>query len=119
MSESTTDALLGHGMPAQLAEHIGANYSLVNGKGTTQVGAATILTKNAELNPSGGNTAFILPGVGNVNEKYGVVNEQATTAVVFVPVGHYLNGTQNGSLNVAQNGAAIIWQYKPNYWASK
>src|SRR6185437_11212591 len=115
MSESTTDALMGTGMAAQLAEHIGANYQLTAGKGTAQVGAATILSKNTELNPSAGNTTFILPPNAQVNETYKLVNEQATSAVVYVPVGHYLNGTQNGNVTIAQDGAELLWQYKPSY----
>lgn len=113
----TQDALMGLGMPAQQAEQLGGNPSVVNGTGTAQVGAGKILTKNAELNTSGGQTAVILPN-SDVMQPYYVVNPDATTGLVFPPVGHYMNGTQNASLSVAQNKAAIIWQYKPSYWAA-
>lgn len=117
MPEATSDALLGLGMPAQLAALLGANPSVVNGTGTAQAGAGKVLTRNAELNTSGGQTAVVIPNTG-VMEPYFFVNPDATAALVFPPVGHTLNGTLNASLSVAQNKAAIIWQYKPTFWCS-
>lgn len=114
----TSDALTGLGMPPLLAKHIGANPSIVNGTGTAQVGAGKILTKNIELNTSGGQTAVIMPSDANVMDEYFIFNPDATTGLVFVPVGHTLNGTLNGSLSVAQNKAAVMWQYKPSNWCS-
>lgn len=112
---STSDELMGHGMPAQLANALGANPSIVNGTGTAQVGAGKVLTRNAELNTSGGQTAVVLQNV--IMMPYYIVNPDATTGLVFPPVGHTMAGTLNGSLSVAQNKAAIVWQYKPTFWS--
>lgn len=111
----TSDALMGFGTPGPVAELLGANASIVNGTGTAQVGAGKILTKNVELNTSGGQTAVILPNSG-VMDAYFVVNPDATTGLVFPPVGHTMAGTLNASASVAQNKAAILWQYKPTFW---
>lgn len=116
----SAEALLGLGIPAQAAELIGANPSARGaGAGTAQTGAKIILSKNSELTPTAGQTAYLLP-VANIFQEYLFYNSAATavTALVFVPAGHTLNGTLNASLSIAQNKAAIVWQYKPNFWAS-
>lgn len=113
----TSDALMGLGMPPHLAEQLGGDPSVVNGTGTAQAGAGAILTKNVELNTSGGQTAVVLPSTAGIMEPYFVVNPDATTGLVFVPSGHSLFGSADASVSVAQNKAAIIWQYKKDNWA--
>lgn len=120
----TADALLGLGMASQQAELIGGNPSSRGaGVGTAQVGAKTILSKNNEVTPTAGQTAYILPN-SHVFQDYHIYNSAATAvaALVFPPVGHTMNGTLNGSVNggtgIPQNKSAIIWQYKPTFWAS-
>jgi hypothetical protein len=111
------DALMGVGFPAHQADLLGGNPSIVNGTGTAQVGAGKVLTKNVELNTSGGQTAVIIPN-GDICQPYFFTNPDATTGLVFPPVGHTMNGTLNASVSVAQNKSAIVWQYKPGFWTS-
>ncbi len=113
----TSDALMGLGMPPHQAEQLGGNPQVANGTGTSQTGAGKILTKNVELNTSGGQTAVILPSDAPIMTPYYIFNPDATTGLVFVPSGDTLAGTLNGSVSVAQNKAAIIWQYKKDNWA--
>lgn len=116
----TADALMGLGMPAQAAEQLGGNPSARGaGIGTAQTGAKTVISKNTELTPTAGQTAYLLVN-GTPFQEYLFYNSAATavTALVFVPAGHTLNGSLNGSLSIAQNKAAVMWQYKPTFWAS-
>lgn len=114
----TSDALTGLGLPPQLAEVLGGNPSKVTGVGTAQVGAGKGLTKNLEMSVAAGQTAVILKSV--LMEPIYVFNaaSTATAALVFPPVGHTMNGSLNASVSVAQNKGAILWQYKPTFWAS-
>lgn len=118
LGSATTTALMGKGFPGEVANVIGCDYALVKGVGTAQVGAAVIPADNVELSATGGQTAVILPTNQVVAECAFLVNPSATTALVFVPVGHTLNGTLNGSLSIATNKAAIMYQYKNKFWAS-
>ena len=116
---STAEALMGHGLPAQLAEDLGATPSAIGaGVGTAQTGAKQFLSKNSEITPTAGNTAYLVQNT-LMNPVY-LYNSAATavTGLVFVPSGHTLNGSLNASLSVAQNKAAIMWQYKAKFWAS-
>lgn len=116
---ATADALMGLGMPAQQAEQLGGNPSARGpGVGTAQVGAKTVISKNTELTPTAGQTAYVLPNA--LFQDFQLYNSAATavSALVFPPVGHTLNGSLNASLTIAQNKAAIMWQYKPSFWTS-
>lgn len=116
MPEATADALTGLGMAPQMAALLGGNPNLLNGTGTTQGTAAVLKSKNTELNPAASQTGFIPPSSAAVMEPYWLTNQQATTAVVYVPVGHNLNASLNGSVNVAQGKTLILYQYKPKNW---
>jgi hypothetical protein len=120
MPEATSDALAGLGMPAQLAALIGGNPSALTCVGTTQVGAAIIKSKNTELVTAASNTAAIFPSNAAVMEPYWITVQSATAAVLWVPVGHTLNGTLNSSVlsgtGMIQFRSIIIWQYKVKNW---
>ena len=120
MIGGSTLTLMGLGLSGELASIIGADYQLVVGTGTAQVGGKAIIGDNVELNVSVGQTAVVLPFVQAIAEPVFAANSSATatSALVFVPVGHTLNGTLNASLAVPQNKAAIFWQYKSKFWAS-
>lgn len=115
-----TIALMGLGLSGELAGIIGADYQLAVGTGTAQAGGKNLIGDNVELSASAGQTAFVLPTVQSIAEPVFAVNASATAtaALVFVPLGHTLNGTLNASLSIAQNKAAILWQYKSKFWAS-
>lgn len=114
----TADDLAGIGFPGEQAEILGANPQTIAGVGTAQVGAAKILSKNVELTTAGGATAAVLPAAAKINQPHYVVVTTATAGLVFVPLGHSLNGSLNGSLSIAQNKAAILYQYKRNNWTA-
>jgi hypothetical protein len=122
MSQGTSIALMGMGMSGEQAGLIGADPSKCVGIGTSQTGAAVILTDNCELSVSSGQTAVILPSsVTNdavVLNDYWITNQSgtATNALVFVPSGHKLNGTSNASLTLGQFKSCIMWQYKYQNW---
>lgn len=116
MPIATQDALTGLGMAPQLASRLGANPLTTNGAGVAQATAAVLKSKNTELNPAGSATGFIPPSDAALMEPYNLTNQQATSAVVYVPVGHTLNGTLNGSVTVAQTKSVILWQYKVKNW---
>lgn len=110
--------LMGVGVPAQQASVIGSDYTALTCTGTTQGAAAPVLSKMVELTAAANETGTILPAGANVQEEYNFFNPSATSAVVYVPAGHYLNGTQNAGLTIAQDKAAKLWQYKPSHWTS-
>lgn len=118
MIGGSTTALMGLGLQGELADIMGADYALVTGVGTAQVGAKAIIGDNAELSASGGQTDFVLPITQAIMEAVFAVNPSGTTARVWVPVGHTLNNVINTNLSIATNKAAIFWQYKPKFWAS-
>lgn len=117
----TSDSLTGLGMPPQLAASLGANPAKISGIGTTQTGAAVLISRNVELNSQSTATAFVPPSTAAINEPYFLINSQSTTALVYVPSGHTLSsvtsGGSNGHVSVAQNTSCIMWQYKPKFWA--
>lgn len=124
MIGANTTALMGFGMQGELADLVGADYSLLVGKGTAQTGAAIILSDNVELNVSVGQTAVVVASLATpqqqIAEPIYFVNTSATAtaALVFVPSGHTLNGSLNGSVSVAQFKTAVLYQYKNKFWAS-
>ena len=120
MPVASADALTGLGLPVQLANLLGGNPSQLTCVGTAQSGAAVIKSKNTELVAVTSQTACIFPTDAGVMEPYNIVNPAAaaTTALVFVPSGHTVAGSLNGSVSISQNKSAIIWQYKPKFWAA-
>jgi len=111
---------MGLGIAGELADIMGADYFLAVGTGITQVGAKSLIGDNAELNVSAGQTAFLLPVTQAVAEPVMAVNTSATatTALVFPPATHTLNGSTTVPLSIPQFKSAIIWQYKPKFWTS-
>ncbi len=118
MIGGATITLMGMGMPGELANIIGEDYSLAVGTGTAQVGGKILISGNVELSASGGQTAFVLPTSQLIAEAVFAVNPSGTPAVVFVPVGHTLNNVLNASLSIPTNKAAFFWMYKNKFWAS-
>ena len=120
-------ALVGLGMPPQLAEQLGGVPATIAGTGTTQAAAAAITTKSAILNAQSSQTAFYLPTATAATIanrtlfspyllNYGTVS--AASPIVFVGVGGYMNGTLNGSITLAAGQAAIAWQVSSGVYYS-
>ena len=120
MIVASTTVLMGLGMPGELADIMGADYFLAVGTGITQVGAKPLIGDNAELNAASSQTAFLLPITQQIAEPVFAVNTSATatTALVFPPLTHTLNGSTTVPLSIPQFKSAIIWQYKPKFWTS-
>ena len=118
MSQGSTTALMGAGLPGEQAELIGADYSLAAGKGTSQTGATILLSQNVEITVSSGQTALVMPNNAYIMDDYWLTNQSgtATSALIFVPSGHKLNGSTNGNLTLPQFKSAIMWQYKYQNW---
>lgn len=116
MPVADSDNLIGLGLPPQLSAAIGAKANALTTTGTSQTTAATLKSRNSELVTAGSQTGAIPPSKTPVMEPYFITVQSATTGVVYVPVGHYLNSVQNASVSVAQYKSVIFWQYKKNYW---
>lgn len=116
MPVATDDALTGLGVPAQLAQLLGAQPAVLTCAGTTQGTAAVLKSRGSELSAAASQTGAIPPSTAEVMVPYALTNSSSTTAVLYVPVGHNLNGSLNGSVNVAQNKAIYFWQYKSKNW---
>jgi len=116
MPIATEDSLTGLGVPTQLATLMGAQPKVVAGAGTSQTTAATLVSRGAEVTASASQTGVIPASDAPIMTPFALTNSTSTTAVVYVPVGHYLNSSQNASVNLAQNKAIYLWQYKSKYW---
>jgi len=114
----TDTDLTGLGMSPFLAGVLGNAPNLVTCAGTTLGTAAVIKTHMPELSAAGGATGAVFPTTAKVGTPYYCFCSSSTSAVVYVPSGQYLNGTQNGTFTLAQNKAAILIQYKLNNWSS-
>lgn len=125
MPVATADALTGLGVPAQLAAILGGNPSQLTCVGTTQAGAAVVKSTNTELLTAGGATACVIPALAEVMVPYVFTNPTSTAGLIFVPLGHTiitntastLNGSVGGAGGLLQNKSAVLWQYKPKFWA--
>jgi len=114
----TGDDLCGLGMSPGLATVLGnTDNALTCAASGAQAGAAAVKTHNTELVAAGGADSAILPSTAKVGTPYFFYTSSTTSAKVFVPVGHNLAGSANGSVTIAQGKAAIIWQYKLSNWA--
>lgn len=116
MPVADSDNLMGLGLPAQLANVIGARPNALTAAGTSQGAAAVMKSRNTELVTGASATGAIPISTAPLMEPYFITNQAATTAKVYVPSGHYLNSVQNASVDVAQYKSIIFWQYKKNYW---
>ena len=119
---ATETDLAGLGLPPFLAAKLGYQFSNIIGVGTTQSGAPTILSKNVTVQSATGASAVILNPNADVGTQYWVANPgtigSATSALVYVPVGHTLNNGTNAIINqpytLAAYSAVILWQPTTN-----
>jgi hypothetical protein len=118
MPMATTDALMGFGVPAQLASLLGGNPNVLTTTGTTVGAAAVLKSRNTELSTAASQTGAIPPTTAAVMEPYFITNPASTSAVLYVQSGHTLNGSLNGTKTLAQNSNTILWQYKKTFWVS-
>jgi hypothetical protein len=108
--------LMGTGMPWPQADKVGYNPQTVAAAGTTQTNAATTTSKLIEMTATGSDGIIL----GNVDQGTPcfVYNSSGSNGTVYVPVGHTLNNSLNGSLVVASHKMAMFVQYKNKFWGS-
>ena len=108
--------LMGASIPYNAAAILGYAPQTVAAAGTTQTNAATVNSKLIEMTATGSD-GIILPNVEQGTPCY-VYNSSGSNGTVYVPSGHTLNNTLNGSLVVASHKMAIFVQYKNKFWGS-
>jgi hypothetical protein len=108
--------LMGAGMPYPQADKLGYNPQLVAAAGTTQTTAATTQSKLIEMTATGAD-GIILPNA-DIGTPVNVFNSSSSTGLVYVPVGHTLNTSLNGSLSLVTHKGAIFIQYRNKFWYS-
>lgn len=113
----TQTDLMGVGIPPLPAGILGNTPSALTATGTTQAGAAAMLTHLVEMTATGAD-GIILPSGALIGTPYWVFNSSASTGLVYCPVGHTLNTTSNGSLSMATHKGAVFIQYKIKFWMS-
>ena len=116
----TSDSLMGHGMPGELAGFLGNDPKTVTCAGSTQATATRALVRNSEITGASLTGVFI-----STNRMVGTpwyffnANPTAVSVIVYAPVGDNLNGAASTTgLTLAQSKSAILFQYKKNNWAS-
>ncbi len=116
---STTQDLMGLGMPGPLASRLGNTPVTQAGTGTTNTGATLIQGPLTNATTAGGATAFILPAGASLGRQFMFFNSSATTALVFPPVGGNFNGgSTDASFSVAQNKFVFFVRLSANNWVS-
>lgn len=108
--------LMGTGVPYNTAALLGYAPQLVAAAGTTQGNAAPVQSKLVEMTATGAD-GIILGNADQGTPVY-VYNSSASTGLVYVPVGHTLNNTLNGSLSLLTHKGAMFVQYKNKFWMS-
>jgi len=100
---STVQDLTGLGLPGAVAARLGNTPTILNGSGTTQVGATNLQTHLALLNPTTGNIAFVLSNQISTGAPVWCWNQSATvSANIFPPFGGKINGgATNANITVS------------------
>src|ERR1700722_12761955 len=105
--------LMGTGVPYNAASLLGYAPQTVAAAGTTQTTAAAVQSKLIEMTATGSD-GIILGNADQGTAVY-VYNSSGSNGTVYVPVGHTLNNTLNGSLVVATHKMAVFVQYKNKF----
>lgn len=107
---STTQDLMGLGMPPALAGRLGNNPVNLTGFGTSQVGAAAMPRGIILATPTGGNTAFVLDSKTSTGALVFFWNQSSSvTALVFPPSGATINGgSANASVSIPPLSGAVF-----------
>jgi hypothetical protein len=111
--------LVGVGMPFALAAQLGNQAAAVTCAGTSQATATTALTKLNLLTAASSQTGVVIGGTPLLGSPHYFATTSSTSAVVYAPVGHTLNGSASTSgLTVAQNKSALLIQTSLKNWYS-
>jgi hypothetical protein len=113
---ATSNDLTGVGVPPIFANLIATDPVNITAAGTTQATATVARGELIEFTPTGSDGVMVPdPGIGNPVFAF---NSSASTGLVYVPVGHTLNTTLNGSVSVATHKGVLLIQYKRLFWFS-
>jgi hypothetical protein len=106
---STSQDLMGLGMPPALAARLGNTPSTIAGVGTTQTGAASINVPVVVATATANNTAFVLSNQLSTGRLVWVWNTSALDINVFPPSGGTINsGATNAAFSVPANSGAVF-----------
>lgn len=108
--------LMGTGISYNSADKLGYNPQTLAAAGTTQGTAAVAVSKCIEMTATGSDG--IILGNVDIGTPCWVFNSSASTGLVYVPSGHTLNTTLNGSLSLATHKGGCLVQYKNKFWMS-
>lgn len=117
----TDTDLTGLGMSPFQASALGNQPSNLTATGTSQATAATALTKNVVINAQSSQTGVIIASTSKIGSDHYFSNgtASATSAIVYAPVGHSLNGSASTTgLTLAQNKMCYLFQFSNKVWYS-
>lgn len=117
----TSDDLAGLGLPMELSAVLGYNPSNLTCTGTTQATAAAALGKNVTVNAQTSQTGAIIAASSKIGTPHYFSNGTAstTTALIYAPVGHTLNGVASTTpYTLAQNAGVFLFQASLKNWFS-
>lgn len=109
---ATADALIGLGMPAELAIRLGFQPVSITTAGTTQNSSGGVLNgagnKIVSATVHTGTGAITLPDEAEIGDQILIQNISANAGAIFPPTGGNINGetTDSGTVTLAASGSA-------------
>lgn len=114
--------LMALGMPASEAHYLGNNVQSVTGVSTTQATGATIYRGAHVVLLTAATTtaqaATLASDISVGTPIYVLGAGTVVTGTVFCPVSGSMNGTSNGSVDLATGKSAVFIQTSPKVWVS-
>lgn len=107
----TSDALMGLGLPPDLAAGLGLQVQTVTCKGTSSTTAANILegAHLVLLNGTASNTGATLPSGAGIGTPYYCFGVGTTAPVIYAPTGQSINsGAASLTLSAAISGGILV-----------
>lgn len=116
----TETDLTGLGMPPGLAGELGNQSYSITATGTTLAGAATLYTKNVQINSQSSQTGVVPTTTAKVGSPFWLQTQQGAgaSAVIYVQSGHTLNGTVNGTTTLAAGKTCVLFQFSLKQWGT-
>ncbi len=112
---TTRSELMALGLPAALASCLGvAVATALSAAGTTQATGTTIAAGFSEFTTVASGAGATLPTAG-AQPMFGVLNSGANVLTVYCAVGEVMNGTTNGSVQIAPGRSALFLPHN-NRW---
>jgi hypothetical protein len=111
--------LMGFGESPFIAGLMGNNPQPLTAAGTNQGTAALIEVPDTlvEMTATGAD-GITFQDTSLVGTPYWIINSSGSTGNVYVPSGHTLNTTLDGSLAMTTHQRAVFIQYKKGFWFS-